>query len=56
MRHNDTVMIKYFSTIKWLAGSTILLSALFEAYYNPGPLDAFNGAAVGLVIYALWRS
>lgn len=47
---------KYFKFVRVLAGLAIFTTGFLESIYNPGYLDLANGAAVGLVIYALWRA
>lgn len=45
----------YLKFIRVLAGLAIFTTGLLESIYNPGMLDLFNGAAIGLVLYSLWR-
>ncbi len=47
---------KYLLTMRWVAGVAIFITGYLEAVYYPGVLNLVNGAAVGLVIYALWRA
>lgn len=46
----------YFKFTRVLAAVAILTTGFLESIYNPGMLDLFNGAAIGLVLYALWRA
>lgn len=46
----------YFRIIRILAAIAISTTGFINAMLHPGPLDLANGAAVGLVLYALWRS
>lgn len=52
----DMTLKTYFKIVRVLAAVVIVTTGILESIYNPGLLDLCNGAAIGLVIYALWRA
>ena len=44
-----------YTILRAAAALSIFTSGLMEAVYQPSSLDLYNGMAVGLTIFTLWR-